>query len=52
MTKHDETQAASKAADKQAFVNRKLNVLNQKNGSLYERVAARVVENNKQEELL
>lgn len=34
-------------SNKQAFVNRKLQVLSQKSGAKYERIAARVVENNK-----
>lgn len=37
----------TKDVDKQAFVNRKLSVLNQKTGARYERSAARIVENNK-----
>ena len=33
--------------DKQAFVNRKLSILNKKSGALQERNAARIVKNNR-----
>lgn len=37
----------SKPVDKQAFIARKLSVLNQKSGAQFERTAVRVVENNR-----
>lgn len=50
MAETKETKTAAKATEKdvkQAFINRKLQVLNQKSGAKYERTAARVLENNK-----
>lgn len=52
-TKATETATETKAtttatqSNKQSFINRKLQVLNNKSGAKYERIAARVVENNK-----
>lgn len=45
--KNSVAKATKNSVNKQAFVNRKLSVLNQKMGSQYERNATRVIENNR-----
>lgn len=46
-TKEVKKQVALTAEQKRNFIQRKLSVLNQKDGAVYERNAVRVVENNK-----
>ena len=45
-TKVEEIEVQKAPVDVQAFVQRKLQILNTKNGARYERDAARVVQNN------